>query len=276
MALLRARSAACCARLHTAGESAAQAHCADGAQAGALRGDVSAPVAADVKDGPLRRLGGRLRAALREWPAPVTVVTAATAEPYGLAGSSQDLGPSEEALRGMTCGSFTSVSLQPALVSFNVRTDSQMGAALHASPAFAVHLLGEANRDYADVFSTPGLSGVEQFRKLDPASWQVVSLAGNTPAVSDGGLVEDAEGGAAPVGDGEQRPVYHMPVLSKCKAVLLCRKVRWVELGDSHLVVGRVLDIVCHDDASGATPAVEGSDAFRPLLYIRQKYLAVE
>ncbi len=85
--------------------------------------------------------GERLRAVMQRLASPVTVVTAA-------AGATQ---------RGATIGSFTSVSLSPALVSFNVQKPSAFHAVLLAADAFAVHLLGDDQADLAEHFALPDL-----------------------------------------------------------------------------------------------------------------------
>lgn len=92
-----------------------------------------------------------LRAVMRRVVSPVTVVTAA-------AGG---------VLRGATIGSFTSVSLDPALVSFNVQKGSALHDVLLAAEAFAVHLLGEDQADLAAHFAVPDVSSAAQFRDID-------------------------------------------------------------------------------------------------------------
>ena len=105
-----------------------------------------------------QNLGTRMRGVLRKWPAPVTVITAASSDPYSDmqphsgSGSSQQTNvsmarhtkKSNALVRGMTCGSFTSISLQPPLVAFNVHSQSHMASMVHGSGTFAVHFLGRS------------------------------------------------------------------------------------------------------------------------------------
>lgn len=83
-------------------------------------------------------------------PSPVVVVTAQGAD---------------EA-RGITIGSFSSVALEPPLVSFNVGLESQMYDVMEACERFAVHVLGEEQAHLAERFAVPDLSGTEQFESV--------------------------------------------------------------------------------------------------------------
>lgn len=134
-----------------------------------------------------------LRAVMRHVASPVTIVTAA-------AGGTR---------RGATIGSFTSVSLEPPLVSFNVQKDSGLHAVLLASDTFAVHLLGEAQADLANHFALPDLTSDAQFR------------------------------GIAHAYGGPDRP----PILSDVPGVLLCRRWAVHDAGDHALFLGRVLRV---------------------------------
>jgi flavin reductase (DIM6/NTAB) family NADH-FMN oxidoreductase RutF len=71
--------------------------------------------------------GDAFRAVMRRVPSPVVVVTAQ--------------GPREA--RGITIGSFTSLALDPPLVSFNVGCGARMHEVMEACDRFAVHVLGE-------------------------------------------------------------------------------------------------------------------------------------
>ncbi|MEU6823184.1 flavin reductase family protein [Streptomyces atriruber] len=57
---------------------------------------------------------------------------------------------------GMAVNSFTSVSLEPPLISLCVRTGSPTLTALLRSDAFAVSILGEQHEELCRSFSTPG------------------------------------------------------------------------------------------------------------------------
>ncbi|MFO8232719.1 MAG: flavin reductase family protein, partial [Longimonas sp.] len=76
---------------------------------------------------PTRTEAPPLRTTLRRLPSPVVVVTTyAEGKPWGI-----------------TIGSFTSVSLDPPLVSFNVDRKAQSHKALHEAGRCAIHLLDD-------------------------------------------------------------------------------------------------------------------------------------
>ena len=95
-------------------------------------------------------VGEALRRVMRRVPSPVTVVTAAwDGERYGA-----------------TIGSFTSVSLAPPLVSFNLQHGSSLRMALEAGAPFAVHVLRDDQADLAARFARPDLAMPERFDEL--------------------------------------------------------------------------------------------------------------
>jgi flavin reductase (DIM6/NTAB) family NADH-FMN oxidoreductase RutF len=103
--------------------------------------------------------GEALREAMRRIAAPVVVVTTEVGE-----------GP-----RGATIGSFTSVSLDPPLVSFNVTRGTTLHHALGQADRFAVHLLAAEHAALAAHFALPELDGEAQFapfphRRFDDGS----------------------------------------------------------------------------------------------------------
>ncbi len=142
--------------------------------------------------------GDDLRSVMQRVPAPVTVVTAA--------------GHSEA--RGATIGSFTSVSLDPPLVSFNVEKDSQMHEVLAEASHFAVHLLADRQSELCQHFAIPDQSGTEQLEAVRHHS---------TP--------------------------HETPILDAAPAVLHCRWHEAFETGDHTIVVGRVIRLEEHEEA---------------------------
>lgn len=134
--------------------------------------------------------GEVLRAVMRHVASPVTVVTAA-------AGGE---------VRGATIGSFTSASLAPPLVSFNVTKGSQIHEILMRAERFAVHLLAHDQAHLAEHFARPELSGEAQFAPVPHAR---------------------ARAGAP-------------PVLEGAAAVLHCRRWAVYDAGDHDLLLGRV------------------------------------
>lgn len=94
--------------------------------------------------------GRVFRASMRRVPSPVVVVTA----------------KGEAETRGITIGSFTSVALDPPLVSFNVGLDSRMYSVMETCSRFAVNVLGEGQAHLAKRFAIPGLTDAEQFEAV--------------------------------------------------------------------------------------------------------------
>jgi len=140
-----------------------------------------------------------LRAVLGRFATGVTVITAAL--PDGTP-------------TGMTANSFTSVSLDPALVLFCVNRDSLMHEVFAQADAFAVNVLRERDAGLARAFARPGR---ERF---------------------DGLTARRGASGA--------------PLLPDPLAVVECRDVRHVPMGDHDIVVGAVMAIersAGHDSA---------------------------
>jgi len=92
----------------------------------------------------------RFRAAMRRLPSPVVVITASDPSP-------------DAAGRGITIGSFSSVALEPPLVSFNVARDASMHDVMQHCERYAIHVLGERQAPLATRFAEPGRTGAEQF-----------------------------------------------------------------------------------------------------------------
>lgn len=84
---------------------------------------------------------------MRRVPSPVTVVTAA--------------GMGE--VRGITAGSFTSVSLDPPLISFLVACEARMHDVIADAAGYAVHVLSSEQARLATIFAEPDRTGPEQF-----------------------------------------------------------------------------------------------------------------
>jgi flavin reductase (DIM6/NTAB) family NADH-FMN oxidoreductase RutF len=155
--------------------------------------------------------GEALRESMRRVASPVVVVTAR---------------PAGGAPRGATIGSFTSVALDPPIVSFNVTRGTRIHETLMDSDRFAVHLLAHDQADIAAHFADPGLDAEEQFApfRIDPG-----------------------EAGAP-------------PVFGSTLGVVLCRSQGTFEAGDHTVVLGRVLDVVPGRDAP---PLVYHRQAYR-------------
>ncbi|CAI5516711.1 unnamed protein product [Closterium sp. Naga37s-1] len=102
---------------------------------------------------------------LRHIPAPVVIITAA----YG------DANDDDLQVRGMTCSSFTSVSLEPPFISVCLRKNSLMMQVLEKSTGFGVHLLNEENKQKAGDFAKPHDTGKGPFNEA-AGKWELVSL----------------------------------------------------------------------------------------------------
>ncbi|MEM1044324.1 MAG: flavin reductase family protein [Bacteroidota bacterium] len=142
--------------------------------------------------------GDQLRGVMRRVASPVTVVTAAA----------------NGTLRGATIGSFTSVSLDPPLVSFNVQKASAFHGVLTRAEAFAVHLLGTDQADLATHFALPDIEGSAQFETVP-----------------------------------HTRSPDGVPVLGGTSGVLHCAPWAVHDAGDHALVLGRVLRVEAGDAA---------------------------
>ena len=136
--------------------------------------------------------GESLRQTMRRVPSPVTVVTAAT----------------EREARGITIGSFTSVSLEPPLICFNVDRSARMHPVITEASRFAVHILGDHQAHLSDHFAIPDLSGAEQFE----------SVAHRINA-------------------------HGTPILDDVTAVFHCTPHDAFEAGDKTIIIGQVVEI---------------------------------
>ncbi|WP_052809705.1 flavin reductase family protein [Streptomonospora alba] len=104
---------------------------------------------------------------------------------------------------GVTATSFTSVSLDPPLVSFYIDDRSSTWQGLRQAPSFAVNILGEDQQETASRFAARGID-----RFAPPTRWQ--------------------------------RGPDDLPLLHGAAGHLLCRKYDVLAVGDHWLVVGRV------------------------------------
>ncbi|WP_024800948.1 flavin reductase family protein [Nocardia sp. BMG51109] len=110
----------------------------------------SSDVEPESPDDPSGITASRYRAAMRRYPAGVTIVT---------------LG-SETGPIGFTATSFASLSLDPPLISFNIAHTSSSIEAMLAAESLVVHFLGDHQRHLAQRFSR---TADERF--ADPQLW---------------------------------------------------------------------------------------------------------
>lgn len=136
--------------------------------------------------------GETLRETMRLIASPVVVVTAqADGDP-----------------RGATIGSFTSVSLEPPLVSFNVTQGTRLHDTLTRVDRFAVNVLAVEQAPLAEHFALPNLEGVEQFADVDHM------IEGNDP-----------------------------PLIMGTLGALVCRPETRIPVGDHIVFVGLVISV---------------------------------
>ena len=135
--------------------------------------------------------GDLLRTAMRFVPATVTVVTVGGEEP-----------------RGVTIASFTSVSLDPPLVSFNVQRSARFYGLIRAAGRFAVHVLSAEQAHLSDRFANPVLDRAQQFDGVP--------------------FAEQPDG---------------LPLLEGALATFVCEPWAEYDAGDHSLFVGRVVAI---------------------------------
>jgi flavin reductase (DIM6/NTAB) family NADH-FMN oxidoreductase RutF len=154
--------------------------------------------------------GDMLRAVMRRVASPVTVVTAAA----------------DGEARGATIGSFTSVSLDPPLVSFNVQRESSFYATISRADAFAIHLLTDGQAELANHFALPDLTSEAQFRNVPH-----VQLEPGLP-----------------------------PILRDTFGVLHCQRYAVHEAGDHALFIGRVERVI---EAEGTGPLLYYARSYR-------------
>ncbi len=155
--------------------------------------------------------GNRLRAVMRRVVASVAIVTAA----------------GDDERRGITISSFTSVSLDPPLVSFNVRRQARMCRTLQAASDFVVHVLSDKQAALSAHFARPGQTGTQQF---SPIAHRIRACGS--------------------------------PVLEAALAVLCCRRYALYPAGDHVIVVGRVVAI---EEAASGQPLLYYDRTYRTI-----------
>lgn len=130
---------------------------------------------------------------MRQMPAVVTIVTATDGE----------------ATRGVTIGSFTSLSLNPPLISFNLMRESRMDELMGRAQHFVVNIPGPDQESLCRRFSEPDMEDGEQFLGVDHHH------------TADG-----------------------VPRLAGAIAELHCRMEHRVDAGDHTIVIGRVVNVL--------------------------------
>lgn len=133
-----------------------------------------------------------LKQAMRQLPFPVAIATAAVGKQK----------------RGITIGSFTSLSLDPPLISFNIDSDAQMHPLIKRATHFAIHLPHPDQAHLCDHFARSGQTGEEQFEHI-----------------------------------AHYRSAYGSPVLRNISTAIQCRSYDQIEAGDHTIVIGEVVEV---------------------------------
>lgn len=132
---------------------------------------------------------------MRQIPSAVTIITAGN-------GSRS---------RGVTIGSFTSLSMDPPLVSFNLARESQMHTIMESAQSFVVHIPDSKQQDLCNRFAMSDLEDEEQFKDVEVS--RVISGA---------------------------------PVLKGMIAEIYCLVDRKITAGDHTIIIGEIREIHHH------------------------------
>ena len=130
----------------------------------------------------------QLRTLLGQFATGVTVVTTKTQDHVKV---------------GMTANSFTSVSLDPPLILWNIAKTATHFEDFKSCEHFAIHILNEDQEQTSNHFAR---SSADKFSQIDHQ--------------------EDAATG--------------VPMLNQALATLVCKNYQWVEAGDHYIVLGQI------------------------------------
>lgn len=131
---------------------------------------------------------------------------------------------------GFTATSFTSVSIDPPLVSFSVARTASAWPSVQAAGQVAVHVLTSDQEDVARIFATPGVDRFAEYARV--GAWH-----------------EGPDG---------------VPLLDDVLAVLICRVINHVEAGD-HVIVIAAPELAEHHDDESVSPLVYHDGAYTAL-----------
>ncbi|XP_072037200.1 uncharacterized protein [Amphiura filiformis] len=151
---------------------------------------------------------------MRSVPSPVVVVTSSLDE------------DGQCFKRGVTCSSFTSVSMQPPIISLCITKPSRMHSLMIRTKRFAVNVLAQEQVHYGVHFSTPAKDEEDQFNAIP-----------HTLGLADIPLIDGAAG------------------------VLQCQAYDVHTIGDHHVWYGEVLDAHIHGN-NGNHPLIYFAKSF--------------
>lgn len=121
----------------------------------------------------------------------------------------------DEGIHGLTVNAFASVSLEPPLVLICIQKNGASRTALSQSKNFVVNILREDQRELADRFSSPKLSGEDRFHEV-------------AHHFSRSGL----------------------PILDGILTHIECRIVNEIDAGDHTIFLGEVAEAEISDDSA--------------------------
>ena len=139
-----------------------------------------------------------LKKIMSSLPVPLTIVTA------------ESLGKK----RGVTISSFTSLSMNPPLVTFNIDCKTQFCSIIRHTEHFAVHFPSHQHERLCKRFATSGLTEQEQFKDID--------------------FFENE---------------YGVPVFKDISSVIFCQKVDEIKVEDHLIFVGKVTEVYHSEDS---------------------------
>eukprot|EP00742_Colponemidia_sp_Colp-10_P006465 GILJ01006926.1.p1 GENE.GILJ01006926.1~~GILJ01006926.1.p1 ORF type:complete len:220 (-),score=25.96 GILJ01006926.1:685-1344(-) len=159
---------------------------------------------------------------LRLLPSSVVVITSAATV------GNSEIGVAAGEYRGVTVGSFTSVSARGPLVSFNIKKHSKFHFVLEHSPVFAAHIMNENQSHVAEQFARANVSSAEQFKDV---SFRVDE--------------------------------HRVPLLDDCLGIMVCRVRSLFPAADHSIVLGEVLDVHSAPTSDRRSPLVYFSRTYR-------------
>ena len=131
--------------------------------------------------------------------------------------------------RGTTCSSFTSVSLEPPIVSVALRSPSQTITLLNQSRSFAIHFLSHRMLAHSIAFSNP-----KSQSDFSPFKCSLIQT----------------EHGA-------------LPILKGCLAVLMCSTERQISVGDHDVFFGNVKSVIKEPEGDLNEPLLYYKSSYR-------------
>ncbi|KAE8186532.1 hypothetical protein A4X06_0g7815 [Tilletia controversa] len=229
----------------------------------------------------------QLRAAMRDVAQPVAIITTHL--------------PSSSLVHGATVSSFTTISMNPPLVAFSLRTPSRLAHALQRQqpdsakdqPHFLINLLSHTQADTAAAFAKPGLVPL----RFDPARSSLRSSSSSASSPSPPTVLDNL-----PVWLSRTTP-DQIPALKGCMSALACRLEFKLDLSSppsplvgndemaedeaivgegtasSQLFVARVCAVEQEreqEEGSKSTPSSDSiSGSGDPLVYHRHKFCTI-